>query len=46
MKIAMKCACGATFEGEAEKGTLQTPDLMTMVREWRNDHADHLPEAK
>jgi len=41
MKLSSKCACGATFEGEAEKGSLSTPDLMAIYRDWLNVHAGH-----
>jgi len=41
MKLSSKCACGATFEGEAEKGSLQTPDLMDAYQRWLTKHADH-----
>ena len=42
MKLSVKCACGAAFEGEAEKGALQTPELIDAYRQWMETHADHV----
>lgn len=38
MKLSAKCACGATFDGEAEKGSLQTPDLNAAYLQWLRLH--------
>lgn len=41
MRLSVKCACGATFNGVAEKGSLQTPDLMAAYLTWTQQHAGH-----
>jgi hypothetical protein len=41
MKITLKCACGATFDGTADANAMQTADLMALSQGWQADHADH-----